>query len=93
MDDAEIRLSIESPDADWNKGIFDNLHENKEGIEEKFGEPLEWDRLDELKTSYIKYRISSSGLSDMKRWDELQDKMIDAMIRLERAFKSEIQKL
>ena len=93
MDDAEIRLSIESSDAGWNKRIFDKLHENKEGIEEKFGEPLEWDRLDELKTSYIKYRIPSSGLSDRDRWSELQDKMIDAMIRLESAFKPEIENL
>jgi hypothetical protein len=93
MEDAEIRLSIESSDAAWNKRIFDKLHENKEEIEEKFGKPLEWDRLDEIKTSYIKFRLSSSGLSDRNRWNELQDKMIDAMIRLERAFKSEIQKL
>ena len=66
---------------------------NKKAIGEKFGEPLEWDRLDELKTSYIKYRISSSGLRDRNRWSELQEKMIEAMIRLESAFKPEVQKL
>ena len=83
--------------AHQRKQIHHHTSPTRNGDKRIFFNPkilfLGWERLDELKTSYIKYQISSSGLSDMKRWDELQNKMIDAMIRLERAFKSEIQNL
>ena len=57
-------------------------------IEAKFGAPLDWLRLSEQKTSRIEKTLTDSGLSDIEQWLELQEKMIDAMIRLEEAMKS-----
>ena len=76
-----------------NKAIFDALAGSKESIEEVFGAPLEWQRLDGKRSSRIKYEINVGGYRDEAKWDEVQDAMIDAMIRLAKAFKPHIAKL
>jgi len=38
-------------------------------------------------------RVDLRELWPHERWPQIQDAMIDAMVRLERAFKPEIQKL
>lgn len=80
-------------DPNVNKQRFDKLLENRKKIEQVFGEKLLWERLDNRRASRISYRIEGIGLKDKERWNELQDKMIDAMIRLEKAFKPYIRKL
>jgi hypothetical protein len=54
MNGARVQLSIESKDAVKNKKVFDNLYAKKQQIERDFGEQLVWERLDNLKSSYIK---------------------------------------
>jgi len=76
-----------------NKQRFDKLFQNKEKIEQAFGEELRWERLDNRRACRISYRFEGVGLKDKDRWDELQDKMIDAMIRLEKAFRPYIRQL
>ena len=74
-------------------GVFDALYARKEGIERAFGEQLEWLRQNNIKTSLVRYLIPGGGLRDGDRWPEIQDRMIDAMVRLERALKPEIKRL
>ncbi len=93
MNDAQIEFYIDRGETEENKRIFDALHDRKEAIEAAFGGPLEWQRLDDRRASRIRHVITSGGLKDRERWPQLQDAMIDAMIRLERALKPEIQKL
>jgi hypothetical protein len=76
-----------------NKQRFDRLFENKEEIEKAFGDKLVWERLDHRRASRISYTYVGVGYRDTNQWDSLQEKMIDAMIRLERAFKKYIKKL
>ena len=68
-------------------------YQNKEKIEQVFDEELFWQRLDNNQNSRISYRIEGIGLREQEKWDGLQDKMIDAMMRLEKAFKPYIRKL
>jgi len=79
--------------ATENKAIFDTLAGSKEDIEEVFGAPLEWQRLNGKRSSRIKFEIDVGGYRDEAKWDEVQDAMIDAMIRLAKAFKPHIAKL
>ena len=65
----------------------------KEDIEREFGDELEWRRLDDKRSSKITKTVVNKGLRDEESWDEIQDKMIDAMIRLEAAFRNRIMKL
>lgn len=76
-----------------NKQRFDELFKHKQEIEEKFGEKLEWERLDDGRASRIAIRFRGIGLKNRDKWDGLQDKMIDAMIRLEKTFSGYIAHL
>ena len=76
-------------DADSNYVIFDTLEEAKGEIEEAFGESLEWRRLEAKRACRIKKQLSLGGYRDEEKWHEIQD----AMIRLDKALKSHIDKL
>ena len=78
-----------------NEEILDRLEKAKREIEETFGEPLEWRRLEGKRACRIKKRFSLGGYrgADEERWPEIQDAMIDGMIRLEAALRPHIDKL
>jgi len=44
-------------------------------------------------TERVSLKFKKLGLSDKDKWDDIQNKMIDAMIRLEKAFGKHIRKL
>jgi len=75
-----------------NKIRFDQLIKYKEEIEKAFGEKLIWERLDEKRASRISCKFDY-GLFDKGKWQEMQEKMIDAMIRLEQATKKYVKEL
>ena len=54
LDNCRTEIYINTGDQDKNKKIFDSLLSNKEAIEEKFGGPLTWQRLDDKITSRIR---------------------------------------
>lgn len=94
MKDARVELYIAREDPEENKRIFDTLYARKDAIEASFGGALDWQRLDSHRASRISYYILTiGGLEDQDRWPQIQDAMIEAMIRLERAFRPEIQRL
>ena len=73
-----------------NKAIFDALAAQKEAIEREFGGPLEWERLDDKRASRIRKRFTDGSLADPETWPQLQDEMIDAMIRLDKALRGRL---
>jgi hypothetical protein len=91
MDRGIVNLYIDNGDAEWNKSEYIRLFEHKTEIEESFGEALEWYLMPEQKSSYIRFTVSGYNLRDRESWIESQDKLIDAMIRLERAFRPHIK--
>jgi hypothetical protein len=90
MEDAQVEIYLDRGDAEQNKQIFDALQEHKTAVETAFGEPLEWQRLDAKRACRVRFLLTGGGLLDKQRWLEIQDQMIDAMVRLERAFRPEI---
>jgi hypothetical protein len=74
-------------------GIFDELHAHREDIESKFGGPIEWLRLDGKRACRITHTTEIGGYLDREKWPELQDTMIDAMIRFEAALRPHIDAL
>jgi len=87
---ADINLYIKTRDKFSNKSIYDRLIKNKIKIEKSFGGSLQWDRMSDKLASKIVYSIGGYGLYDEEHWDDLHNKMIDAMIRLERALSQHI---
>jgi hypothetical protein len=64
------------------------LNEHKEEIERSFGKPLVWDRLDNKRASVIRYFVSDYGHSDREKWPELQELLIDCMVRFDQTFRT-----
>jgi hypothetical protein len=55
---------------------------------------LSWQRLDLKRSCRVAYTVSAGGWkSDEAKWPEIQDAMIDGMVRLERALKPQIAAL
>jgi len=89
----EIYLDRGKESQNVNKERFDSLFEKKEEVEEKFGGPLDWERLDDKRASRIAVRFPKMSLNDRDNWDEMQEKMVDAMIKLESVFRKYIKDL
>lgn len=92
---AKVGFHLDSKNKEKNKRIFDIFHSSKTEIEESFGEKFDWRRMDDNKSSRIEYVVDNRiGWDDEDEiLDQLQNDMIDAAIRLEKAFKPQIQKL
>jgi hypothetical protein len=81
-------------DGDMNKRIFDFLYGHKAEIEEVFGGELSWQRLDDRRACRIAHTTTLGGWrSEESRWPGIQDAMIDAMIRLEKALAPQVARL
>jgi hypothetical protein len=90
----ELYIYRGAEEAEANKRIFDRLYSHKEQIESLFGGELSWQRLDAKQSCRIAHSVSIGGWrSDEAKWHEMQDAMIEEMIRLERALKPQIVSL
>jgi len=76
-----------------SKTMFDRLQENKAEIEHRFGSCLGWQRLDDKQTCRIRFDLDGGTLTDEAHWPELQDRMIDAMVRFEEAIRPNLNLL
>ena len=77
-----------------NNEIFNTLKKAKEEIEEAFRKSLEWFPLEGKRACRISKRFSLGGYQDdEEQWQEIQDAMIDGMIRLEAVLRPHIDRL
>lgn len=89
----DLYLDRGSDAVDENKQIFDQLYANIEEIESRFGASLMWERFDDRQACRISYLIDMGGYRDEDRWPEIQDAMIEAMIRFEQVFRPYLDQL
>ncbi|HEY0199479.1 MAG TPA: DUF4268 domain-containing protein [Rhodanobacter sp.] len=75
-----------------NKAIFDYLFAQKDQIEQEFGEPLEWRRLDDKKASMIVSAHACAG-HDRDQWLEATTWLVDHMKKIHRVFSPRIPQL
>lgn len=87
-----VELNIESGSKEYNKVVFDSLVEKKKEIEEKFGSPLIWLRLDENKKSRVSYTREINGFSE-ENWNSMINWMIQYRSKIEIAFCEYLQSL
>lgn len=69
-----------------NKYIFDLLMKNKEKIEERFGNSLTWQRLEDKKATRIKYQLDGVSLYNYNDWNKMIDFLVNSMIDMQAAF-------
>lgn len=91
--DGAVRLFLEGSDADENHRHFDQLLSRRDTVEQAFGGPLEWDRVENRKRCSIGIATSGGYKDDVAAWPAIQDEMIDAMVRLEAALRPELARL
>jgi hypothetical protein len=86
MHDGAAELYIDRGDVAENKEIFDRLIQHRSKIEEAFGEPIDWQRLEGKRACRIKKETTLGGYRNAEtEWQEVIAWMVSAMIRLEAA--------
>ena len=90
---ARAEVYINRGTIEENKAYFDKLVAQRQSIEEKFGTPLVWERMDTKVTSRIKHQIEGVNLYNEGDWPKMIDFLIDAATRMHKAFKDAVQKL
>ncbi|MDF1843527.1 MAG: DUF4268 domain-containing protein [Rubripirellula sp.] len=94
QEESSVELYIDRGDADLNKQIFDQFHDNKAAIEQAFGDSLSWERLNDKRASRIKFVSTAIGYRGSESdWTEIQTAMVDAMTKLESALLPQINSL
>ena len=91
----EIRteLYIDTGNKSTNKLIYDELFNQKEKIEQKFGDNLDWQRLDERNASRVRYTIKNIDWRDKNNWDEIHELLIKNTIKLEGILREPIKNI
>lgn len=64
------------------KAIFDKIAAQREDIQEKFGDQLLWQRLDNRRACRVRWDLDAGYRSSEEKWDGIQASLTDAMRRL-----------
>jgi uncharacterized protein DUF4268 len=86
-------IYIDMEDAEANKKVFDGLYKQRESLEQEFGEPLSWERLDQRRASRVAvYRPGSieSGPEDLSR---IREWAIDRLLKFRSLFTQKMRAL
>ena len=90
---AELYIDPDKETGEGNERFLDALLKQKNEIEKVFGGALEWERLEGRRACRVQKTISVGGWRDEDKWPAQQDKMVDAMTRLEKALQPHLKKL
>lgn len=91
--DAAVELRIDRDERRENDQIFYALQATEDAIAYNFGGSLDW-RTEDSGARRIQHRVEvPGGYEDPGRWPEVQDAMIDAMCRLEKALRPHVSRL
>lgn len=91
---AELYIDRGKDSDDENKAIFDQLAAHQTEIEQAFGGPLSWERLDAKRACRIRFTNEAGGYrSPEDQWPALQDTVICGMDRLEKALRPHLKLL
>ncbi|MBI1892949.1 MAG: DUF4268 domain-containing protein [Candidatus Rokubacteria bacterium] len=90
---ARAEVFIDRGDRGENKRVFDLFANRKREIEEAFGDRLAWERMDDKVTSRIKFQRDDVVAFDSAGWQEINEFLSDAIIRMERTFRPEVRRI
>lgn len=87
---SRVELLIQTLDAKEQLG---RLAAQKDAIEADFGAPLAWRLKDEARQCRVLYEVDGGHRSAPEAWPEIQDRLLDAMMRLDRALSERVAAL
>ncbi len=79
-------IYIDQGDVDRNKALFDRLLAQRSDIEREFGEPLEWERLDDSRASRVAIYRDGHIERAADKLPEIQTWAIDHLLRMKAVF-------
>lgn len=86
----ECMIDMGKGSEEKNLAAFHTLLAQRDAIETHFGEPLDWQELNDARSCRICHTLTGGWKTPETEWPALQDKLIDAMVRLEGAFRNPI---
>lgn len=88
-----VGVLIDRDKEEINDNIFNQLLPYKNEIEKSFKEKLSWLNEEGIKLCCIYKTYNYAGLKDVDRWEQLQNDMVDGMVRLINTFDKYIREL
>ncbi|MDA7988067.1 MAG: DUF4268 domain-containing protein [Alphaproteobacteria bacterium] len=84
--EVRVEFVLQRASMEENKRVFASLHDRKKGeIEGRFGAELRWERLDDKKSSCVRYS-KSIDIYDEENWPEINQWLFEHVKRMETAF-------
>lgn len=90
---ARTEVYINRGDIDENKRVFDYFADRREVIENDFGAPLEWERMDDKITSRIKFEKREVDLNNREDWPAMIEHMKHGAVKMESAIRKHVRAL
>ncbi|MCW8088474.1 DUF4268 domain-containing protein [Sabulicella glaciei] len=78
---------------DDGRDLLLKLKEDQAEFERAFGGPLDWDEKENVRNCRVCQRVEGGYRSSEEEWPVIQDRLIEAMIRLDGAFRRRIASL
>ena len=78
---------------DENRSIFEQFKAHQAEIESTFGAPLDWYSQEDVRLCRIRFGQAGGYRNEEEKWPEIQNRMVDAMIRLEKSLRPFFQNL
>ncbi len=90
--EARVGLTLQRAKKADNKWLFDSLAENRDEIEKDFGGSLQWNRMEDKKSSKIRF-VQRFDSYDRAEWPGIIEWMANHVSRLEGAFSDHLSRL
>ena len=90
---ARNEIYINRGDKDINKEIYDFLLKHKSEIEQDFGKPLFWDRMNDKVTCRIKDEMDNVNVFNKEDWPQMNKFLQESLEQMSKSFKETIKKL
>ncbi len=90
--EVRVELTLARSEKSENKWLFDQLEEDRQGIEQSFGAELQWLRKDDGKASRICHAEPFDGFDD-ENWPKMIDWLCHHFVQLELAFSQPLANL
>lgn len=88
-DEARVDFALGTRSKEANKILFDHLHGRRGQLDEEFGEPLSWRRMDDKKVSLIECAAPFDG-HDRSVWPAMIAWLVSHVKRMEAVFDKEV---
>lgn len=89
---ARVEVYIDTGTDIHNKTIFDSLQAHASEISENMGYQVVWEPLDGKRACRIKVE-QAGNINDREQWPAMINFMVDAMIKLDQAFRNRLVKI